>query len=294
MADPAGQPAVIVPAFGRLASTRKALRSLVEAGAVRIVLVDDEGCGHGDEVREEFPGVEVLRTERSVFWTGAIRYGVEHALSTGARSVLFFNQDVTVERDYLERLLATIERFPEAVIGPVVVYAQQAGLVWSAGARMEWFGRGFRILYHGAPVDALPAEPFRVDWLPGMGTYVPVAVIERIGLPDAERFPMAWGDADYTLRACDAGVPVIVDPGLRLAHEVGRYDPRVARRPGFLEYVSWLRSPSHNVSLAAQAEVWRRHGPRWLWRASFALRIAFLLANWVRIRLFFDEVKERD
>jgi GT2 family glycosyltransferase len=283
-----------VPAFGRLDSTRRAIRSLLDAGATRIVLVDDEGRGHGDEVRLEFPGVEVLRTEEPVYWTGAIRRGVVHALATGARAVVFFNQDVTVDRDYLERLRSTAARFPEAVIGPVVVYAQQRDQVWSAGARMEWFGRGFRILHHAASVASLPSEPYPVDWLPGMGTYVTASVIDRIGLPDADRFPMAWGDADYTLRARDTGIPVLVDPRLRLVHEVGAYDARVARPPRFREYLGWLRSPSHNISLSAQAEIWRRHGPPGLWRVSFAIRFAFLLVNWVRIRILFDRRKTEE
>ena len=121
-----------------------------------------------------------------------------------------------------------------------------------------------------------------------MGTYVPASVFERIGLPDADRFPMAWGDADFTLRARGAGIPILLDPGLRLAHEVGRYDARVAPAPTFAEYVSWLKSPIHNISLSAQREVWRRHGPKWLWRLSFALRFAFLLVNFVRIRFLFS------
>ncbi len=249
--------------------------------------MDDEGRGHGDELRGEFPGVEVLRTEAPVFWTGAIRLGTEHALATGAASVLFFNQDVTAAPDYFARLAATTARYPGAIVGSAVVYAQERGVVWSAGARLEWLGRGFRVLYHGAPLRKLPGEPYPVDWLHGMGTYVPAGVFGKTGLPDAERFPMAWGDADFTLRARGAGIPILVDPRLRLAHEVGPYDARLARAPTFSQYVSWLRSPTHNVSLSAQREIWRRHGPRGLWRLSFALRCLFLAANFVRIRLLF-------
>jgi len=291
--EAAGRPTVVVPAYGRPESTRRALRSLVDAGAPRIVLVDDEGRGHGDDLRREFPGLEVLRTETPAFWTGAIRLGVEHALAGGARSVLFFNQDVTVFPGYFARLAATAARFPGALIGSAVVYAQREDVVWSAGARMEWFGRGFRVLHHGGALGALPAEPFPVDWLFGMGTYVPAGVFERIGLPDAGRFPMAWGDADFTLRARGAGIAVLLDPALRLAHEVGAYDARVAPAPSFATYVSWLRSPTHNISLSAQREVWRRHGPRGLWRLSLALRFAFLLVNFVRIRLLLSGGRDK-
>ncbi|MFN7990456.1 MAG: glycosyltransferase [Thermoanaerobaculia bacterium] len=286
---PAAPPTVVVPAYGRPESTRRALRSLVDAGATAILLVDDAGRGHGDVLGAEFPGVEVLRTETSVYWTGAIRLGIEHALARGARSVLLFNQDVTVAPGYFERLSATSARFPGAVIGSAVVYAQREGLVWAAGVRMEWFGRGFRVLHHGTGADDLPAEPFSVDWLFGMGTCVPAGVFGKIGLPDADRFPMAWGDADFTLRASGAGIPVLLDPRLRLAHEVGPYDARVAPAPRFSEYVSWLGSRHHNISLSAQREVWRRHGPRGLWPLSLALRFAFLLVNFVRIRLLYPD-----
>lgn len=282
------RPTVVVPAFGRPESTRRALRSLVDAGADRIVLVDDEGRGYGDELQRDFPKVEILRTETPAYWTGAIRLGVEQALASGAESVLFFNQDVTVPAGYFERLAASAARFPGAVIGSAVLYAQDESLVWSAGARMEWFGRGFNVLHHGDRAEELPAEPFPVDWLFGMGTYVPAGVFGRIGLPDAERFPMAWGDAEFTLRARGAGIPVVLDPGLRLSHEVGRYDARVAPAPSLSQYVASLRSRTHNISLSAQREVWRRHGPRGLWRVSFALRFLFLLVNFVRIRLLFS------
>jgi GT2 family glycosyltransferase len=278
---------IVVPAFGRPETTRRALRSLRGDGDHRVILVDDEGHGHGEEIAEEFPGIDVLRTATPVFWTGAIRHGAERALAAGATGVLLFNQDVTVEPGFLERLEETRALFPDAIIGCAVVYAHERETVWSAGARMEWFGRGFRVLFHGKPVAALPERPFPVDWVHGMGTWVPAGVFTRIGLPDADRFPMAWGDADFGLRARAAGIPVVVDPRLRLVHDVGEYDARVAGAPRLREYLSWLANDRHNLSLSAQREIWRRHGPRGLWPVSFAFRIGFLLANYVRIRLLF-------
>jgi GT2 family glycosyltransferase len=280
-------PFVVVPAFGRPDSTRRALRSLGEEGARNVILVDDEGRGHGEEMRAESPLLDVVRTERPVYWTGAIAVGVERALGRGARGVLFFNQDVTLKRGFFARLARTAQENPRAIVGCVAVYAQEPETVWSAGARMEWFGRGFRVLHHGRPLAELPAEAFPVDWTHGMGTYVPAEVFGAIGLPDAARFPMAWGDADFCLRAREAGVPVVVDPGLRLVHEVGGYDARVAGAPALREYLAWLRDDRHNLSLSGHAKFWRRHGPRGLWPVSLAIRVAFLLANYARMRLLF-------
>jgi GT2 family glycosyltransferase len=276
-----------VPAYRRVDATRRTLASLRAAGAGRVVLVDDEGQAGGAALAAEFPGLDVVRTETAGFWTGALVAGIERARARGARSILFFNQDVTAAPDYFRRLGEAAERFPGAILGSAVLYADDPGRVWSAGGKVEWWGRGIRVLHHGAPAAALPAEPYPADWLFGMGTYVPGEIFDRIGLPDGACFPMSWGDTDFTLRARAAGIPIMVAPAARLFHAVGAYDARAAGPPSARRYVEWMRDGRHNLSLSAHAEIWRRHGPRGLWPLSYALRVAFLLVNYVRIRILF-------
>jgi GT2 family glycosyltransferase len=249
--------------------------------------VDDEGAADGGVLAGEFLGLDVIRTTTPVWWTGAIVLGIGRARALGEEAVLFFNQDVTCAPDYFERLLATAGRHPGALVGSAVLYAQEPGRVWSAGGSVEWWGRGIRVLGHGALVSELKAEPFPADWLFGMGTLVPCAVFDRIGLPDAARFPMAWGDLDFSLRAKRAGIPVLVEPAARLFHEVGDYDARVAGPPTAKQYAGWMADDKHNLSLSAHAEIWKRHGPKILWPLSLAMRTAFLLLNFLRIRLLF-------
>jgi len=251
------------------------------------VFVDDEGAAGGATLAREFPGLDVIPTTAPVWWTGAIVLGIERARSRGEEAVLFFNQDVICGEDYFARLGEAVDANPGAIVGSSVMYAQEPGRIWSAGGSVEWWGRGIRVLHHGAPASALPVELFPADWLFGMGTYVPCEVFDRIGLPDAARFPMAWGDLDFSLRAKHAGIPVLVAPAAHLFHEVGDYDARVAGAPSAKQYAKRLADPKHNLSLSAHAEIWRRHGPRILWPLSLAMRTAFLLLNFFRIRFLF-------
>jgi len=274
-------------------ASRRALASLQAAGARRVLYVDDEGQAGGDALAREFPFVEVVRTRAPVWWTGAIGIGARTAREGGAEAVLFFNQDVTCAPGYFEALLACAAAHPGALVGSAVLYAQEPARVWSAGGAVEWWGRGIRVLYHGAPATDLPEEPFAADWLFGMGTYVPAGVFEKIGLPDAERFPMAWGDLDFSLRAREAGIPVLVAPAVRLLHEVGDYDARVAGAPTAREYAARLLDPKHNLSLSAHAEIWKRHGPKFLWPLSLALRTVVLILNFLRIRLLFSSPSKK-
>ena len=159
--------------------------------------------------------------------------------------------------------------------------------MWSAGFALEWWGTR-----HPRPPSRRPGRGAAEAGLSGrrlfgMGTYVPVEVFDRIGLPDAARFPMAWGDLDFSLRAKEAGIPVLVEPSARLFHEVGEYDARVAGAPSASTYVGWMNDPMHNLSLSAHTEIWKRHGRRILWPLSLALRTMFLLLNFVRILFLF-------
>jgi len=282
-----------MPAFRRVEESRRAIASLRAAGAERIVFVDDEGTAEGGALADEFPGLDVIRTGKPAWWTGAIVLGIARARALGEEAVLFFNQDVTCAPDYFERLLATAGKNAGAVVGSAICYAQEPGRVWSAGGAVEWWGRGIRVLHHGDPVSSLPAGPFPADWLFGMGTCVPCAVFDRIGMPDATRFPMAWGDLDFSLRAKRAGIAVLVDPSARLFHEVGDYDARVAGAPSARTYLGWMADPKHNLSLSAHAEIWRRHGPRVLWPISLLLRVGFLCVNFMRIRLLFPSSRSK-
>ncbi len=249
--------------------------------------MDDEGAADGDALAGEFPGLDVIRTATPVWWTGAILLGIERARASGDAAVLFFNQDVTCAKDYFARLGKAVDANPGALVGSAVMYAQEPERVWSAGGAVEWWGRGIRVLHHGAPVSSLPREPFPADWLFGMGTYVPCAVFDRIGLPDGARFPMAWGDLDFSLRAKRAGIPILVEPAARLFHEVGDYDARIAGAPTARRYAGWMANDQHNLSLSAHAEIWKRHGPRILWPLSLLLRVGFLCVNFLRIRFLF-------
>ncbi len=280
-------PAVIIPAYGRLESTRRCLASLRAAGARRPILIDDCGTAGGDLLAAETGDLDVITTSRPVWWAGAAVLGLAKAVERGDRHFLLFNQDVTAAPDYLRRLEETERVNPGTLIGSTVLYSNDPSRVWSAGGAAEWFGRGIRACHHGSPVKDLPAEPFEADWLPGMGTLVSLDVLRLAGTLDAERFPMAWADTDFSMRARERGVRVIVDPAARLFHEVGTYDPRVAGAPRMRTYLRWLRDPRHNVSLSAQTEIWRRHGPRGLWPVSLAMRVVVLLANYVRMRLLY-------
>ena len=82
-------PTVVIPAFRRIEASRRALASLRAAGAARILFVDDEGSAGGEALKAEFPEIEVIRTDRPVWWTGGIVLGVERRFPAATRGSSF-------------------------------------------------------------------------------------------------------------------------------------------------------------------------------------------------------------
>ena len=60
-------------------------RGVDHAGAERVVFVDDEGAAEGEALSREFPFLDVIRTERPAWWTGAIVLGIEKARAEGIK-----------------------------------------------------------------------------------------------------------------------------------------------------------------------------------------------------------------
>ncbi len=89
-------------------------------------------------------------------------------------------------------------------------------MVWSYGGQFNpRSGRIFMLGYEEEDGDKF-ASPARADWLPGMGTLVPLSVIHKIGYWDAENFPQYHGDSDFTYRARLSGFELWVYPQLRI------------------------------------------------------------------------------
>ena len=145
-------PTVLVPAFRRVDASRRAIRSLLEAGAGRILYVDDAGEGGGDEIAREYPVGGGRPHDRRRFSgrgrsTSASRRPAAAATTPSSSST----RTSRARKDYFERLAEAVAATPAPSSGAPSMYAQEPERVWSAGGAVEWWGRGIRVLHHGAP-----------------------------------------------------------------------------------------------------------------------------------------------
>ncbi len=124
------------------------------------VIVVDNGSTDGSaaKVAEFFPWARVVRLPRNLFFIRGNRAGVEAA----TRDILvFLNNDMTVEPDFLVRLL---ERFGEPDLFAVAARIQMHGRRVETGCTRSFFKRGAFRLVH---VDPYPAPRVPTFWAGG-------------------------------------------------------------------------------------------------------------------------------
>jgi len=199
---------ILIPVHNRRVITKRCLAHLETLGirAWAKVLVIDDGSidGTPEMLREDFPWVHTVNGDGSLWWAGAIRLGMETALAAGAECVCWLNDDSLPDQGSLERLVhLAMDR--KAVCGGICRTSDGA-FVYSGGFIEHRWPR------HSTLVPDPSEPPLPVEWLHGNMVAIPASVCARIGLPERRWIKHNFADVDFTLRAHQAGIPVLLVP----------------------------------------------------------------------------------
>lgn len=244
------------------AATIDCVRSLLSEGfAAERILVVDNGSTDGsvEQMRSALgPELPILRSEVNLGFAAGCNLGIRRALGEGARWVFLLNNDTLVHPGFGQALKTAQSRQPGIHLwGPLILYKEPAGVVWSMGDRAIGQTLLTRHIARGHPVpDDLPTF-VEVDSLTGCAIVIHSDVFRTIGLLDESYF-MYVEDADFCLRARRAGFRLACWTDARITHLVslssGRESP-VARewRVGYQArfYRHWSRGSQRAVLLAA-------------------------------------------
>jgi GT2 family glycosyltransferase len=211
---------VVIPSYRdaeRVRALVRSIRKTVRPGMARVIVADDcSGAEHVAALRA-IAGIDVLlEGERNAGFAANVNRGLR--ASDGGRDVVVLNSDVEALPSWLECLQYATDRFADVgIVGAQLQYPdgriQFGGTVRNRDAP-EWFDHRYRF----KPCDWGPAGRASPTLaVTGACMYVRREVIERIGLLD-ERYPMAYEDVDWCLRAWQACFGVLYFPAARLVH----------------------------------------------------------------------------
>jgi GT2 family glycosyltransferase len=234
---------VVIPSYRdaeRVAALVASIRKTVPAGGARIIVADDaSGPEHLGALRA-IAGVEVVAGEENAGFAANVNRGLR--ASDPARDVVVLNSDTEARPGWLACLqYAASQEDDVGVVGARLLYPdgriQFAGTMRNRGAP-EWFDHRYRFKPDDWGPAALAGPVLAVT---GACMYLTREALERVGLFD-ERYPMAYEDVDWCLRAWRAGLRVMYFPAASLYHhESVTRGTEVGERERASQRVFWER-----------------------------------------------------
>lgn len=221
-----GKPVVIViPSYNDYELLKACLESIaatVPKKGYNVIVVDDFCEPQNQEKLKSLAteNVELVFREQNGGFAKAVNTGFRLARKNyPKRDIVLLNSDTVAHNDWLAGLQHGAYAFDGSVgiVGPKLLYPD--GRIQSGGSHRntelpEWFDHYYRF----QPSDYGPANvPQYCIGMTGACWYVKASTMRKLGLLD-EKFPFAFEDMDYCLRAWDQGIRVLYYPSATLTH----------------------------------------------------------------------------
>lgn len=206
---------IIIPVHNRILLTNNCLKSLSTQTNVNfnIIVIDDGSIdGTSEMVEIEFPQVILLNGDGSLWWTGSMNKGLDYVLEICEPDdyILALNDDLNIPDKYLENLSNTVKKFPNSLIGSVIVDTNDNETILSGGIKINWWNAKRTNVDKGKTISSFPKGSFaETSVLTGRGVLIPVKVYQTIGIYNGKHYKQ-YSDTELTKRAEKAGYKLVV------------------------------------------------------------------------------------
>jgi len=208
---------IVIPTYNQSALLKECLESLAAQTYqdFDVVVVDDASAEDIPKtVSAVSPNARVIRMEKNSGFACAVNAGLQ---SSTAPRLMLLNNDMTLEPDCLEKLIATMDASSADMLTPLVLFRDEPETIYSAGDLLRTSGRpesiGFRRPRTGFK------HPPKVFGVTGGAALYAREVFDQIGYFD-ERFVAYFEDSDLSFRARLAGFTAACVPET-VAYHVG-------------------------------------------------------------------------
>lgn len=177
-----------------------------------IVIDNNSNDGSFELAKNYFASAHFIKNEKNIGFAAGNNIGIRFALEKMGDYVFLLNNDATIEKNTLSRLVEIAENNQKTGIVSPVIFKENGQDIWFAGGKIKWLT--MKAVHLFKPISQTPYE---TQYISGCAMLIRKDVFREIGLFD-ERFFLYYEDADFCVRAGRKGFKVFIAPNVRVQH----------------------------------------------------------------------------
>ncbi len=199
----------------------------------KIVIIDNGSEEKSvSKIKRQYSEMCIINNEKNLGFAGGNNVGIKYAIDNGADYVLLINNDTTVEKDFLDKLVEAGESDKKiGIAGSKILFWSEPNRIWFAGGKVN------RLKNKGVHMgldeidEGQYDEAKDVGYLTGCCLLIKREIVEKIGML-AEDYFLYYEDTDFSLRVKNAGYKCFYVPESKIYHKISR-----STKPGSPSYI---------------------------------------------------------
>jgi Predicted glycosyltransferases len=185
-----------------------------------VVVVDNNSTdGSTNILKEALSDCIFIGSDKNNGYAGGNNLGIQHAMDMGAECICLLNNDVEVERAFLEPLIDDLLKNENiAMSGPCICDYSDRNKIQAMGANINLYTGLAQGKYKGKAYDKLQNKIIEVDYLGGACFVFKAAVVKKIGLIP-ENYFLFFEETEFCLKAKRQGYRLICNSYSRVYHK---------------------------------------------------------------------------
>lgn len=224
---------ILLPVHNRKHVTERFIDCLVAQTFqnYHLVLIDDGSEDGTDEmVKAKISCLTVIRGEGDWWWAGSLQQGIDFLFQLevkGSDIVVFANDDITFEEDFLLKAAEILESLDSTLLLPYL-RDENPGLPQETGVEANLKKFTFERVNTADKTNCLPTR----------GLFMRVADLRKIGAFHPKLLPHYWSDYEFTMRAYKKGLALMTSPDLVISLDHTQTGFHSFREANFFSFIT--------------------------------------------------------
>ncbi len=194
-----------------------------------------ENCSSDDSferLKENFPGVKIIHSEKNLGFTGGNNVGIKHAFENNYDYAIVLNNDTIVEdKNSIEMLINEMDKNPDVTLGTGrIYYYPQKDMIWYDGGKLiNWRGMAIHNNYRKNKNEIILDDNAKdIDFISGCFMCIRLKDVPKLGYMD-ENFFIYLDDIEYSARAVKKKMKLKYIPEAIIYHKARGEDKRTPK-----------------------------------------------------------------